>query len=48
MKPRSGTTALLRYDLDMPSGYARDTEVLRQGFALVSQFLARQGSAGTK
>jgi aspartate/methionine/tyrosine aminotransferase len=77
VKPRSGTTALLRYDLDMPSadlcrtlqaetgvmllpgsvldmegwlriGYACDTEVLRQGLALFSQFLARQGDAGTK
>lgn len=29
-------------------GYACDTEVLRQGLALFSQFLARQGSARTK
>ena len=72
VRPRSGTTALLRYDLDMTSadlcralqaetgvmllpgsaldmegwlriGYACDTEVLREGLALFSQFLARQG-----
>jgi aspartate/methionine/tyrosine aminotransferase len=75
VKPKSGTTALLRYDLDMPSaelcrtlqaetgvmllpgsvldmegwlriGYACDTEVLRQGLALFSRFLARQAGAG--
>ncbi len=71
VRPRSGTTALLRYDLDISSadlcralqtetgvmllpgsaldmegwlriGYACDTEVLRQGLALFSEFLARQ------
>lgn len=70
VRPRSGTTALLRFDLDMPSadfcralqsetgvmllpgsaldmegwvriGYACDTEVLKQGLGLVSDFLAR-------
>lgn len=69
VKPKSGTTALLKYDLDMPSrefciellektgvlftpgsamgmegyvriGYANSPEVLRQGLALVSRFLA--------
>jgi aspartate/methionine/tyrosine aminotransferase len=69
VKPRSGTTALLRYDLDVPSrqfcvdllertgvmltpgsalgveghlriGYANDPEVLREGLARMSQFLA--------
>ncbi|MCF1709131.1 aminotransferase [Tabrizicola sp. J26] len=71
VRPRSGTTALLRCDLEMSSadlcralqtetgvmllpgsaldmegwlriGYACDTEVLRQGLALFSEFLARQ------
>jgi aspartate/methionine/tyrosine aminotransferase len=70
VKPQSGTTALLRYDLDVPSrdlcvslveqtgvmltpgsaldveghlriGYANDPEVLRQGLARMSEFLAR-------
>ena len=70
VRPRSGTTALLRYDLGMPSadfcralqaetgvmllpgsaldmegwvriGYACETEVLKQGLALASDFLAR-------
>lgn len=72
VKPRSGTTALLRYDLEMGSadlcrglqsetgvmllpgaaldmegwlriGYACDTEVLKQGLALFSGWLAAQG-----
>lgn len=71
VRPKSGTTALLRYDIDIPSadlcralqaetgvmllpgsaldmegwlriGYACDTEVLKQGLALFSEFLARQ------
>ncbi len=70
VRPKSGTTAFLRYDLDMPSaelcrtlqertgvmllpgstldmegwlriGYACDTEVLKKGLALFSEFLAR-------
>jgi aspartate/methionine/tyrosine aminotransferase len=74
VKPISGTTALLRYALDMSSadlcralqaetgvmllpgsaldmegwlriGYACDTEVLKTGLALFSEFLARQGAA---
>lgn len=74
VRPQSGTTALLRFDLDMPSadlcrtlqeetgvmllpgsaldmegylriGYACDTEVLKAGLALFSQFLARQRTA---
>ena len=69
VKPQAGTTALLKYDLDMPSrdfcvrlleatgvmltpgsamgmegwiriGYANDPEVLRQGLAKVSEFVA--------
>jgi aspartate/methionine/tyrosine aminotransferase len=69
VKPRSGTTALLRYDLDISSrdlcvellkqtgvlltpgsaldvegylriGYANNPEVLRQGLARMSDFLA--------
>lgn len=69
VKPQSGTTALLKYDLDVPSrdlcvqlvkqtgvmltpgsaldvegylriGYANNPEVLRQGLARLSQFLA--------
>ena len=69
VKPRSGTTILFRYDLDLPSrdfcvqllqdtgvmltpgsamdmegwirvGYANDPEILRQGLAKVSGFLA--------
>jgi aspartate/methionine/tyrosine aminotransferase len=73
VKPKSGTTALLRYDLPMISrdfcvalldeegvmftpgsamemegtlriGYACGTEVLQQGLARVSRFLARKGN----
>jgi aspartate/methionine/tyrosine aminotransferase len=73
VKPRSGTTALLQYDLPMSSrdfcvslleeegvmftpgsamdmegtlriGYACGTEVLEQGLARVSRFLARKGN----
>ena len=75
VKPRSGTTALLRFDLDLPSrdfciqlleetgvmltpgstmdmegwirvGYANDPEVLRQGLAKVSEFLAMKNAGG--
>ncbi|MDQ7249859.1 aminotransferase [Dongia sedimenti] len=73
VKPKSGTTALLKYDLPMSSrdfclalleeegvmlcpgsafdlegtvrmGYACGTEVLRQGLARMSRFLARKGN----
>ena len=70
MKPKSGTTALLKYDLDLPSrdfcvgllqdtgvmltpgsvmemegwvriGYANDAQILRDGLARFSSYLAR-------
>ena len=72
VKPKSGTTALLKYDLDISSrefclnllkdtgvlftpgsaldmegyvriGYANNSEILRHGLTLVSEFLQKQG-----